>query len=222
MPLIKICGLKSPAPLEAALDAGADMVGFVFFGKSPRHVEPAMAQTLGRQVGGRAEKVALVVDADDAQIAAIIEALAPDWLQLHGAETPARVGEIQSAFGLPVMKAIGVAERGDPQRAEAFSGVAARILFDAKPPKGAALPGGNGLIFDWTILRDYGAGAGRDWMLSGGLNENNVGAAIRLTGAPAVDVSSGVETAPGEKSPEKIAAFITAARKAWTFCAKSL
>ena len=211
---VKICGLNRPEPLEAALAGGADMVGFVFFEKSPRHVDLALARKLSALVGGRAQKVALVVDASDARIAEIVEALAPDWLQLHGDEPPERVAALRR-FGLPILKAIGVADKADLLLGSAYEGVADRLLFDAKPPKGAALPGGNGLTFDWTLIRDFGAGAARkDWLLSGGLDAANVGDALRLTGAPGVDVSSGVENAPGEKSVEKILAFIAAARAA--------
>jgi phosphoribosylanthranilate isomerase len=212
--LVKICGLNRPEPLEAALSGGADMVGFVFFEKSPRHIDLALAKKLSAQVGGRAEKVALVVNADDALIAAIVAALAPDWLQLHGNEPPERVAALRG-YGIPILKAIGVAEKADLLGAAAYEGVADRLLFDAKPPKDAVLPGGNGLTFDWSLIHDYAASGGRkDWLLSGGLNAENVGEAIRLTGAPGVDVSSGVENAPGEKSAEKILAFIAAARAA--------
>ncbi|MCI4678061.1 phosphoribosylanthranilate isomerase [Rhodoblastus acidophilus] len=213
--IVKICGLNRPEPLEAALTGGADMVGFVFFEKSPRHIDSDQARLLSRQVQGKAEKVALVVDADDSRVAAIIEALAPDWLQLHGAESPERVAALRKTFGLPILKALGVAEKGDFSRAAAYEAVADRLLFDAKPPKDAVLPGGNGLSFDWTLLRDASHDlAGKDWMLSGGLDPQNVAEAIRLTGAPGVDVSSGVETAPGGKSVDKILAFIAAARSA--------
>jgi phosphoribosylanthranilate isomerase len=213
--IVKICGLKQPEALEAALAGGADMVGFVFFEKSPRHLDLAQARRLSQQVGGRAEKVALVVDAEDSRIAGVVEALAPDWLQLHGAESPARVAALRAGFGLPILKALGVAERADLDRAAAYEPVADRLLFDAKPPKGADLPGGNGLRFDWALLHDYAAQARRrDWMLSGGLDADNVDEAIRLTGAPGVDVSSGVETAPGVKCVDKILAFIAAARAA--------
>jgi phosphoribosylanthranilate isomerase len=212
--LVKICGLNQPEPLEAALVGGADMVGFVFFEKSPRHVDLALARKLSALVGVRALKVALVVNADDARIESILDALSPDWLQLHGDEPPERVAELRR-FGLPILKAIGVAQKSDLLRAAAYEGVADRVLFDAKPPKGAALPGGNGLTFDWTLIRDFGGSAARkDWLLSGGLDAANVGDAIRLTGAPGVDVSSGVENAPGQKSVEKILAFIGAARAA--------
>lgn len=211
--IVKICGLNRPEPLEAALAGGADMVGFVFFEKSPRHITLDQARSLSQQVRGRAEKVALVVDADDSRIAAIIDALAPDWLQLHGAETPERAAAVRAAFGRPILKALGVADKADILRAAHYEAVADRLLFDAKPPKGAVLPGGNGLSFDWTILQDYSSrAANKDWMLSGGLDPRNVAEAIRLTGASGVDVSSGVEDAPGEKSAEKIGAFIAAAR----------
>ncbi len=213
--IVKICGLTEAESLEAALSGGADMVGFVFFEKSPRRLGLQQARGLSDQTRGRAEKVALVVDADDARIAAIVEALAPDWLQLHGAESPERVAALRKAFGLPILKALGIAEKADFSRVAAYEAVADRLLFDAKPPKDAVLPGGNGLSFDWTLLQEGARGlAKKDWMLSGGLDPANVAAAIRLTGAPGVDVSSGVETAPGQKNVEKIRAFIAAARAA--------
>ena len=213
--IVKICGLKSAETLDAALAGGADMVGFVFFEKSPRHLGRDQARLLAEQTRGRAEKVALLVDPDDSRIAAVIEALAPDWLQLHGAETPARVAQVRETFGRPILKALGVATKADLDCASAYEKVADRLLFDAKPPNDAALPGGNGLPFDWSLLRDHVQVAARkNWMLSGGLTPENVGEAIRLTGAPGVDVSSGVECAPGEKSAEKILAFIAAARSA--------
>ncbi len=213
--IVKICGLNHPEPLEAALSGGADMVGFVLFEKSPRHIDLDRARRLSEQVRGRAEKVALVVDADDARIAGIVEALAPDWLQLHGAESPERVASLRKIFGLPILKALGIAEQADFARVAAYEAVADRLLFDARPPKGAVLPGGNGLSFDWTLLQEGARSlTKKDWMLSGGLDPQNVAAAIRLTGAPGVDVSSGVEAAPGVKSVEKIRAFIAAARAA--------
>ena len=209
-PLVKICGLKTPDTLAAALEAGADMVGFVFFPKSPRHIDLATAETLGRQADGRALKVALTVDADDATLAAIIAALHPDLLQLHGHETPERVAAIRARFGLPVMKAIGVAKADDLKDVAAFAAVADRLLFDAKPPKDAAHPGGNGLAFDWSLIT--GLDLSIPSMVSGGLDPANVAEALRRTGASGVDVSSGVETAPGQKDPAKITAFVTAAK----------
>ena len=209
-PLVKICGLKTPETLAAALDAGADMVGFVFFPKSPRHIDLATAETLGRQAAGRAVKVALTVDADDTELAGIIAALHPDLLQLHGHETPDRVAAIRARFGLPVMKAIGVATADDLKDVKAFAAVSDRLLFDAKAPKDAAHPGGNGLAFDWSLIT--GLDLSIPSMVSGGLDPANVAEALRRTGAQGVDVSSGVETAPGQKDPAKITAFVTAAK----------
>ena len=209
-PIVKICGLKTPETLAAALDAGADMVGFVFFPKSPRHIDLATAEVLGRQAQGKALKVALTVDADDAALAAIVAALNPDLLQLHGHESPERVAAIRARFGLPVMKAIGVAHADDLKDVQAFAAVADRLLFDAKPPKDAAHPGGNGLAFDWSLLT--GLDLSIPSMVSGGLDPANVAEALRRTGAAGVDVSSGVETAPGQKDPAKITAFVRAAK----------
>jgi phosphoribosylanthranilate isomerase len=208
--IVKICGLSSAATLDAALDAGADMVGFVFFEPSPRNLSLEQARALGRRVSGRAQKVALTVDAEDAKLEAIIGALAPDILQLHGKETPARVDAIRARFGLPVMKAIGIAFPADLEKADAYGGVADTLLFDAKPAPEAVLPGGNGQAFDWSILQGFAAD--RPWMLSGGLDAANVGEALTATGARGVDVSSGVERAPGVKDPARIAAFIAAVR----------
>ena len=213
--LVKICGLNTAETLDAALAGGADLVGFVFFDRSPRHLEFDAARRLAAQVRGRAGKVALVVDAEHARIAAIVEAMKPDWLQLHGNETPERLAGLRAAFGLPLIKAIALDDKSDFLRAEAYRGVADKLLFDARPPKNSVTPGGNGLTFDWALLQDYvGECAYNDWLLSGGLTPDNVGEAIKRTSAPGVDVSSGVETAPGEKSAEKILAFIAAARKA--------
>ena len=209
-PIVKICGLKTPETLAAALDAGADMVGFVFFPKSPRHIDLATAEVLGRQAQGKALKVALTVDADDATLAAIVAALNPDLLQLHGHESPERVAAIRARFGLPVMKAIGVAHADDLKDVQAFAAVADRLLFDAKPPKDAAHPGGNGLAFDWSLLT--GLDLSIPSMVSGGLDPANVAEALRRTKAQGVDVSSGVETAPGHKDPAKITAFVRAAK----------
>jgi phosphoribosylanthranilate isomerase len=210
--IVKICGLSTPAALDVVLDAGADMVGFVFFPPSPRNVSLATARALGARVRGRARKVALSVDADDALLDAVVKALAPDMLQLHGKETPERVGALKKRFGLPVMKAIAVEGKGDLAAAAAYIGVADRLLFDARAPRDATRPGGLGKPFDWTLIR--GAVPGVPVMLSGGLDAGNVGEALRITRAPAVDVSSGVERVPGEKDPDKIRAFVRAARDA--------
>jgi phosphoribosylanthranilate isomerase len=195
--------------LRAAIDAGADLAGFVFFEKSPRHVDLATARALGSIVAGRIEKVALTVDAGDDALGEIVAALAPDMLQLHGDESPGRVRAVKARFGLPVVKAVGVAGAHDVDAAKAYDGVADILLFDAKPAPGAAVPGGAGVAFDWDLLRNIGFG---DWMLSGGLDPENVAEALRRTGAPAVDVSSGVERARGLKDEKKIADFVRAAR----------
>lgn len=212
-PTVKICGLSTEATLEAALEAGADMVGFVFFPKSPRHIDWATARALGRQAKGHATIVALSVDADDDTLKRIAEALSPDLMQLHGSETPERVKEISELCARPTMKAIGVAARRDLAAAKAYEGVADTLLIDAKPPKGAALPGGNGRPFDWSLTRDFHARS--PWLLSGGLDPDMVAAAIALSRARGVDVSSGVESAPGVKDPAKIRAFVAAARRAF-------
>jgi phosphoribosylanthranilate isomerase len=212
-PLVKICGLSSPASLEAALAAGADMVGFVFFPRSPRHVSLAQARELGRQARGRAKIVALTVDADDGALGAIVDAVAPDLLQLHGKESPARVGEIAKLFGVGTMKAVGVAAVDDLAAAKGYIDVADLLLFDAKPGKQAKLPGGNGLPFDWRLLA--GVTYEPPYLLSGGLDPANVAEAIALSGARGVDVSSGVESAPGVKDNDKIAAFVARARSAF-------
>ncbi|MEJ0096756.1 MAG: phosphoribosylanthranilate isomerase [Bauldia sp.] len=209
---VKICGLSTEATLGAALDAGADMVGFVFFAKSPRFVSVAAAAALAAKARGHAEIAALTVDMDDARLAEIVEAVRPDWLQLHGGETPERVAAIKARFGIRTMKAIGVSTAGDLAVAPRYAAVADRLLLDAKPPKGAALPGGNGAPFDWSLLRGFDAGV--PYLLSGGLSPANVGEAIAVTGAPGVDVSSGVETAPGVKDAGLIRAFIRNARMA--------
>jgi phosphoribosylanthranilate isomerase len=212
-PTVKICGLSTASTLDAALEAGADMVGFVLFPKSPRHIDWATARALGRQVQGRAKIVALSVDADDDTLHRIVDALAPDLMQLHGSETPARVKEIGQLLARPTMKAIGVATRADLAAAEAYEGVADTLLVDAKPPKDAVLPGGNGRPFDWRLTSDFRFT--RPWLLSGGLDPDNIASAIALSGARGVDVSSGVESAPGVKDPAKIRAFVAAARRAF-------
>jgi phosphoribosylanthranilate isomerase len=212
--LVKICGLKTPDALDVALEAGADMVGFVFFPPSPRNVGLACAGELGRQVGARARKVALTVDADDVLLTGIVDALRPDLLQLHGAETPARVQAIKARFGLPVMKAIAVEVRADLAAVKRYDTVADRLLFDARAPHEATRPGGLGKPFDWHLLEQLDLAV--PYMLSGGLDPDNVAAALRITSAPGVDVSSGVERAPGEKDLDKIRAFIHTARRAQT------
>jgi phosphoribosylanthranilate isomerase len=210
--LVKICGLRTHEALDAALDAGADLVGFVFFPPSPRNVEPAAARALGRRVGGRAGKVALTVDAEDALIEQIVETLAPDLLQLHGKEPPARVAAVKARFGIPVMKAIAVEAPADLAAVERYIAVADRLLFDARAPREATRPGGLGKPFDWRLLRTLDPGI--PFMLSGGLDAGNVAEALSITRAPGVDVSSGVERMPGEKDLDKIRAFIRAAREA--------
>jgi phosphoribosylanthranilate isomerase len=208
--LIKICGLKTPEALDVALEAGADLVGFVFFAPSPRHVGTEAARALGARVRGRAQKVALSVDAGDDELAASIEALKPDLLQLHGKETPERVVMVRARFGLPVMKALPIAERSDLTAIRRYDAVADRLIFDARAELEATRPGGLGKRFDWRLLENVQTRV--PFMLSGGLDALNVVEAVRITAAPAVDVSSGVERAPGEKDPDKIRAFIAAAR----------
>ena len=207
---IKICGLSTVPTLVAALDAGADMVGFVFFEKSPRCVGSAQARDLAARARQRAEIVALSVDADDETLAAIVAATEPDYLQLHGRESPERVAEIQRKFGVSAIKAIGIAEAADFVKAQEYRDAADALLIDAKPPKGAILPGGNGVPFDWRLAREFSPR--KPWLLSGGLDADNVAQAIALSQTRAVDVSSGVESAPGIKDIEKIRAFIAAAR----------
>jgi len=210
--IVKICGLSTPEALDAALDAGADMVGFVFFEASPRHVGLEKARALGKRVGGRAQKVALTVDAEDAVLDGIVDALQPDLLQLHGKEPPARVAAVKKRFGLRAMKAIAVATKDDLAFASAYMTVADRLLFDARAPREATRPGGLGRAFDWHLLENLDPGL--PFMLSGGLDAGNVAEALRITRAPGVDVSSGVERAPGEKDPDMIRAFVRAAREA--------
>lgn len=211
MPIdIKICGLKTAEALDAALSGGASHVGFIFFAKSPRNVAPNEAGRLRQAALGRAKAVAVTVDADDALLDGIVAAMAPDMLQLHGKESPERVAAVKARYGLPVMKALSVSEAADVAEAAAYRGIADRLLFDARPPKGAELPGGNGVPFDWRILDGYRDG----YFLSGGLTPQNVGAAIRLLDPPGLDVSSGVESAPGVKDEALIAAFLAAVRTA--------
>jgi phosphoribosylanthranilate isomerase len=210
--LVKICGLNTESALDAALGAGADMVGFVFFPASPRHVSFATARTLGLRVRSRAAKVALTVDVDDATLEAIVDALQPDLLQLHGKEPPARLAALRQRFGLPVMKAIPIETKADLAAMAAYTGVADRLLFDARAPRDATRPGGLGKPFDWHLLNNIKSSV--PFKLSGGLDAGNVGEALRITRAHGVDVSSGVERVPGEKDPDKIRAFVRAARGA--------
>lgn len=208
---VKICGLTAPDHVRAAVDAGARYVGFVFFPKSPRHLEVAAAAALAHQVPAGVAKVALTVNASDEELDRIVETVPLDMLQLHGKETPQRVSEVRDRFGLPVMKAIGVAEAEDLAAIDLYSEVADQLLIDAKPPRNSELPGGNGQSFDWRLLagRKYWR---RPWMLAGGLTPENVAEAAHMTGARQVDVSSGVENAPGVKDADKIRTFIDATR----------
>jgi phosphoribosylanthranilate isomerase len=206
---VKICGLREPVHVAAAAEAGAAYVGFNFFPRSPRFVAIPDAAALALAVPEGVAKVALTVDATDEELDAITSAVALDMLQLHGSESPGRVSEVKARYGLPVMKAVGVADRSDLAALDLHQTAADQILVDAKPPKGAALPGGNGLAFDWTLL--LGRVWRRPWMLAGGLTPGNVALAIRSTNARQVDVASGVETAPGVKDEGLIRAFLAAA-----------
>lgn len=206
---VKICGLRTAADMAAVVAAGAAYAGFVFFPKSPRHLTTDQARLLAFAAPPGLAKVALTVNADDAQLDAICDAVPLDMLQLHGTESPERVAQVRARYGLPVMKAVGVADEADLAALIEYSLAADQILIDAKPPKGADLPGGNGLAFDWRLL--VGRKWLRPWMLAGGLTPENVADAIRLTGARQVDVSSGVETAPGVKDAGLMAAFVKAA-----------
>ncbi|MDP3261514.1 MAG: phosphoribosylanthranilate isomerase [Tabrizicola sp.] len=207
---VKICGLRTEADVAAVAAAGAAYAGFVFFAKSPRNLTLPEAKRLALAAPVGLAKVALTVDADDATLDALVAEVPLDMLQLHGHETPARVAEVRARYGLPVMKAMGVADEGDLSGLMEMSLAADQLLIDAKPPKGADLPGGNGLAFDWRLL--VGRKWLRPWMLAGGLTPDNVAQAVRLTGARQVDVSSGVESAPGVKDAGRIAAFVEAAQ----------
>ena len=209
---IKICGLKTDAALEAALAGGASHVGFIFFAKSPRNVSPDEAGLLRRAAQGRARAVAVTVDADDDFLDHIVSSMAPDMLQFHGNETPERVARAKARYGLPVMKAFAIHEASDLEAIVPYRGVADRFLFDARPPAGSQLPGGNGVSFDWRVLA--GLDAGVDYMLSGGLNAANVGDAIRFANPPGIDVSSGVESAAGVKDVALIDNLFRAVRAA--------
>ena len=217
---VKICGLKTEAALAAALDSGADYVGLMFCAASPRNIDADTARRLGDATRGRAKIVALLVDPDDRALAVAIAAADPDYIQLHGSETPERVADIARRFQRPVLKAVKVASRADAEAALCFKDSADLILFDAKAPadRAGALAGGNGLAFDWHALESVRGKL--DFMLAGGLTPLNVGDAIRLTGAAAVDVSSGVESRTGEKDPELIRRFLHAAKTAKQTSAK--
>lgn len=208
---VKICGLRTEADVAAVAASGAAYMGLVFFPKSPRNLTIAEARVLALAAPVGLAKVALTVNADDALLDAIIEAMPLDMLQLHGSESPDRVAEVRARYGLPVMKAVGVADEGDLAAVFDYSLVADQILVDAKPPKNSALPGGNGLSFDWRLVAQRRWL--RPWMLAGGLTPENVAEAIRLTNARQVDVSSGVESAPGVKDAARISAFVAAARQ---------
>ena len=196
-PDIKICGLKTSEAVDKAVARGASHIGFIFFEKSPRNIEPDIAGKLADAVRGRAKIVAVTVNADNDDLDEIIALLKPDILQLHGTETPERVLNVKAIYGLPVMKALSIREADDLIRVEPYIGIADRFLFDAKPPNGSDLPGGNGVSFDWSLLADLDADI--DYMLSGGLNKDNVAEALSRTGARGIDLSSGVESAPGVK-----------------------
>jgi phosphoribosylanthranilate isomerase len=205
---VKICGVRTREIVDTAVDAGADYVGLVFFPKSPRLIAPEAARPLAELASGRIETVAVLVDPDDALLDEILATVRPSLLQLHGSERPERVAAIKSRSGLRVIKAIGVASADDVGKASAYRGIADMILFDAKAPSGSDLPGGHGLAFDWLAL----AGVERPFALSGGLDPGNVWQALVATGADMVDVSSGVERAPGEKDPDLVRRFIEAAK----------
>lgn len=210
-PAIKICGISTGEALEAAIRTRADYAGFVFFPKSPRNVSPAEAARLSERAGGRIARVGLFVDATDDTIAEALAAASLDVLQLHGAETPERAAQLRARFGVPVWKALSVACAEDVARAHAYAGAIERVLFDAKTPKGA-LPGGMGLSFDWKLVANWNGPLA--WGLAGGLSPDNVAEAVRLTGSPLVDTSSGVESEPGVKDEGRITAFCAAVRAA--------
>ncbi|MEZ5810305.1 MAG: phosphoribosylanthranilate isomerase [Rhizobiaceae bacterium] len=209
---VKICGLKTEETIGAALDGGATHCGFIFFEKSPRHLEIAQAETLRPAIDGRAQLVAVTVDADDRYLDEIVARVRPDMLQLHGAETPERVAELKTRHRLPVMKALAIREAGDIAKIDAWREVADRLLFDAKPPKGSDVPGGHGVAFDWSLLEALDDDV--DYMLSGGLNAANIAEALARTRPTGIDASSGVETAPGVKDTGLIAAFFEALGRA--------
>jgi phosphoribosylanthranilate isomerase len=209
---IKICGLKTEEAVDRAVSLGATYIGFIFFQKSPRHIEPADAGRLADRVRGRAKIVSVSVDADNDDLDEIIDQLRPDMLQLHGKETPDRVLSVKAVTGLPVMKALSIQTADDLRKIEAYEGIADRFLFDAKPPKNSELPGGNGVSFDWHLLA--GLDPSIDYMLSGGLNKDNIGEALRIAKPRGIDTSSGVESSPGVKDLNMIDEFFAAVHRA--------
>jgi phosphoribosylanthranilate isomerase len=207
---IKICGLSTLEAVDAVIAGGATHAGFIFFAKSPRHVSVELAAHLSdRAKAGGLKTVAVTVDATDAELSEIVAIMRPDILQLHGRETPERAAEVKAKYSLPVMKALAISEASDLAKLKPFIGIADRFLLDAKPPKDAVLPGGNAVSFDWNLVRNL---IGVDYLLAGGLDDGNVGAAISIANPPGLDISSGVESAPGVKDVAKIAAFMKAAR----------
>ena len=209
---IKICGLKTPEAVDRAVALGATHIGFIFFGKSPRHIEPADAGRLADRVRGRAKIVSVSVDADNDELDEIMAMIRPDILQLHGRESPDRVLTVKAVTGLPVWKALSISEAKDLERVDDYDGIANRYLFDAKRPKNSELPGGNGISFDWTLLA--GLSERIDYMLSGGLDKDNVAEALRIAKPTGIDLSSGVESSPGVKSLQMMDDFFAAVRAA--------
>lgn len=209
---IKICGLKTPEAVDHAVALGATHIGFIFFSKSPRHIEPADAGVLADRVRGRAKIVSVSVDADNDELDEIMAMIRPDILQLHGRESPDRVLTVKAVTGLPVWKALSISEASDLERIDDYDGIANRFLFDAKRPKNSELPGGNGVSFDWTLLK--GLSERVDYMLSGGLDKDNVGEALRIAKPTGIDLSSGVESSPGVKSLDMMDEFFAAVRAA--------
>jgi phosphoribosylanthranilate isomerase len=209
---VKICGINSVESADAAVRAGVDFAGLVFFPASPRNLSHEQGKSLAERMRGHARLVALMVNANDEEIGAVVKAVRPDFLQFHGSESPERVGAVRSQFGVPVIKALAIADAADLARAVSYADAAEMFLFDAKAPANAARPGGHGAAFDWQLLR--GRSFSRPWLLAGGLSANNVARAIASSDAPGVDVSSGVETAPGIKSAQMISDFVSAARSA--------
>jgi phosphoribosylanthranilate isomerase len=209
---IKICGLKTEEAVDRAVALGATHIGFIFFQKSPRHIEPADAGRLADRIRGKAKIVSVSVDADNDDLDEIIALIRPDMLQLHGKETPDRVLTVKAVTGLPVIKALSIQTADDLKKIEPYEGIANRYLFDAKPPKGSELPGGNGVSFDWRLLAGFDPSV--DYFLSGGINKDNVGEALRIARPRGIDASSGLESSPGVKDPTMIEEFFAAVRRA--------